>query len=46
MTGIDPNKFVPEEIVNVVMELPFYPGLENGEAIASTALVNLASFFR
>lgn len=46
VTGIDPNKFVPEKVVNVAMELPFYPGLENGKAIASTALVNLASFFR
>ena len=46
VTGIDPNKFVPGKVVKVVMELPFYPGLENGQAIASNTLVNLASFFR
>lgn len=46
VTGIDPNRFVPEKVVNLVMELPFYPGLYEGQAVASIALVNLASFFR
>ncbi|GAB5558372.1 MAG: hypothetical protein SynsKO_00190 [Synoicihabitans sp.] len=45
VTGIDPNKFVPEKIVRIVKELPFYPGLINGRAVDSTALVNLARFF-
>ncbi|MDB4473784.1 hypothetical protein N9023_02160 [Opitutaceae bacterium] len=46
VTGIDPNKFVPEKVLKIVMELPFFPGLIDGEAVDSTALVNLASFFR
>lgn len=46
VTGIDPNKFVPEKVVKIVMELPFFPGLIDGEAVNSTALVNLATFFR
>lgn len=46
VTGIDPNEFVPEKVVKIVKELPFFPGLIDGEAVDSTALVNLASFFR
>lgn len=46
VTGIDPNEFVPAEVIEIVRDLPFFPGLLDGEAIAMPAQVNLASFFR
>lgn len=46
VTEIDPDIIVPENIAAIVNALPFFPGLEDGVAVASTAQVNLASFFR
>lgn len=46
VTGIDPSIVVPQNVAELVTNLPFFPGLERGVAIAATAHVNLASFFR
>lgn len=46
VTGIDPNIVLPQNVAELVTKLPFFPGIEDGVAIASTAQVNLASFFR
>ncbi|MDB4473785.1 hypothetical protein N9023_02165 [Opitutaceae bacterium] len=46
VTQIDPTIVVPDNVAALVTELPFFPGLEDGVAVASTAQVNLASFFR
>lgn len=46
VTQIDPTIIVPDNVAALVTELPFFPGLEDGVAVASTARVNLASFFR
>ncbi len=46
VTGLDPNPVVPEAVVDLVTELPFLPGLEDGVAVTSTVQVNLAPFFR
>ena len=46
VTAIDANEFATSEVVDIVMDLPFFPGLVDGEAIAMTTHVNLASFFR
>ncbi len=46
VTKIDPTIVVPENVVALVTKLPFFPGLEDGIAVASTTQVNLATFFR
>ena len=46
VTKIDPTIIVPENVAALVTQLPFFPGLEDGVAVASTAQINLASFFR
>lgn len=46
VTSIDPNIILPQNVAELVTKLPFFPGIEDGVAIASTAQVNLASFFR
>lgn len=46
VTQIDPTIIVPENVAALVADLPFFPRLVDGIAVASTAQVNLASFFR
>ncbi|GAB5558371.1 MAG: hypothetical protein SynsKO_00180 [Synoicihabitans sp.] len=46
VTGIDPATILPENVAALVTDLPFFPGLEDGIAVATTARVNLANFFR
>ena len=46
VTSLDPNIILPQNVAELLTKLPFFPGIEDGVAIASTAQVNLASFFR